>query len=137
MWYHSWMGYTSNLLFFRHKNLSKVLLLALKVYLPERTLIDASRVVCFKLEEPLPLPLPLLPFPLAGLLISGASWEDLKDCDATFLPLVVDFVPYNWVLSSSSLKDTALPAALVLIFYIYNKNTSLDTQSKCAKKKEH
>lgn len=65
--------YTNNLLLSGHKNISKVLLLALKLYLPERTPIDASRVVCFKLEEPLPLPLPLLPFPLAGLLISGAS----------------------------------------------------------------
>lgn len=84
----------------------------------------ASRVVCFKLLAPLPLPLPR-PLPLVEVLLlsdSKAPRDDLEAADDHFRPLVADFVSDICVVSSSSLKEIAVPTpAAVLLLISYTK----------------
>jgi len=73
-----------------------------------------SRVVCFKLADPLPLPLPLVEvFPLPR---SEVAREDLQTHNDPFWPLVAEFEPSISAVSSSSLKETVLPIPAALLF---------------------
>lgn len=60
--------------------------------------------------EPFPLPLPL---PLVEVLPLTTSDED--GLDEPLRPLAVDFEPVIWVVSSSSLKEIALPIPAALL----------------------
>lgn len=60
--------------------------------------------------DPLPLPLPL---PLVEVLPLPTSDED--GLAEALRPLPVDFEPVIWVVSSSSLKETALPSPAALL----------------------